>query len=428
MARARKPDAVSGMGAPGRFRTLGTRARVVVPRPWLTAFTILLVIPWLVAAAIYVTASAEDRREPMSPGVPTESPVGPWGHLVRTPIVISPPAEYVPDNWGPPMPLLWHVPVSTAAELTSFLSSAGVASGDIASLHATVRPESQGGVVLQPDVELVRRLSPEVRARLYLQMARSQVNRDEYTAFRFHGVSPEAWLGSRVSKETIDMIAPFVFRQGDFMYLADIDAVWPRVEDPAELRRLAKALNRQATLLVTLHVENPEEVPALVEYWGRGGRRMDIRPLLESLAEGEHRSLDISHLLPPLARQLLYRYPRLTVADHERPVLPNCLWTALNFFNHTPEDRYFDVQIALETLEREYSLVHAGPQLGDIVAFSDSDGNLFHVAVYVADDLVFGKNGISPMSPWSILPIERIKGHYLEYSEGWRVTFHRRNA
>jgi hypothetical protein len=397
-------------------------------RPWLFVVTVLLVVPWLVTGAIYLNGATRERRTPVPPEAPTESPAGPWGRLTKSPIVIAPPAEYVPHNWGTPMPLLWHVPVTSSGELAPFFSAAGLGGADIARLQATARRESPGtGMVVAPDPAMVRALPPEVRARVYLQMSRAQGNRDQHTAFRFHGSSVHAWLGAAVSDETVAMLEPFIFRQRGFMYLADLDAVWPQIEDPAELQRLARALNRQATMLVTLHVDDAADVPALAAYWGRGGRRTDIRPLLDSLGDqGRAMSIDISHLLPALARDLLYRYPRLTVSDHEKPVLPNCLWTALNFFNGTPDDRFLDVQFAVDTLVRDYDVVRGEPALGDVVAFTDRDGNLFHVAVYVADGLVFGKNGIAPLSPWSLLPLERLEGHYIENSDGWHVTFHRR--
>jgi hypothetical protein len=401
---------------------------VAPARPWLFVVTVLLVVPWLVTGAIYLNGATRERRAPVAPEAPTESLVGPWGRLTKSPIVISPPAEYVPNNWGAPVPLSWHIPARSGGELAAFLSAAGLGRPDIARLQATAQPRTHGaGMILSPDPALVRALSSDVRARLYLQMAGSRVNRDEHAAFRFHGSSIGTWLGAAVSQKTVDMIEPFVFRQRGFMYFADIDAVWPTMDDPAELQRLARALNRQATFLVTLHVRDAADVPKLAEYWGRGGRRTDILPLLDSLGDqGAGTSIDISHLLPTLARNLLYRYPRLTVSDHERPVLPNCLWTALNFFNVTPDDRFLDVEFAVETLVRDYEVVRGEPSLGDVVAFVDRDGNLFHAAVYVADGLVFGKNGIAPLSPWSILPLERLEGHYIEYSEGWQVTFHRR--
>ena len=53
--------------------------------------------------------------------------------------------------------------------------------------------------------------------------------------------------------------------------------------------------------------------------------------------------------------------------------------------------------------------------------------NLFHVAVYLADDLVFTKNGTSPVAPWAIMPIDRLKAFYASRSPNLRLIYHRRN-
>lgn len=427
MSRKHRSELGSGSAEP-QIRAAGRTRPVIVPRVWLIIVMIVLVVPWLIAGAIYVGAhnsrAVDDRT-----GAVIESATGPWGHLGKMPIVISPPVEYIPQNWGSIEPVAWHVPAATHDELTALLAFTGMGPEDIVRLRATARPADRaGGFVLKPGTDFVRGMRPEVRARLYRQIAGSELNVDQRIAFRFFGTSPAVWLGRAVSRRTRELVEPLIYRDGDFMYFADIEAVRAKIEDKAELQRLTKALYRQATLLVTLRIDNPSDVSAIAEYWGRGGRRTDIRPLLESIAEvGSRRSIDISHLLPTFAREHLYRYPRVTVADNEKPLLANCLWTALNFFSLKPDDRLLDVHVAVDELKREYHLVYDGYQLGDVVAFADRTGNLFHAAVYVADGLVFGKNGTTPMAPWSILPIERIKGHYIEDSDGWQVTFHRRN-
>lgn len=422
----RKPHIITRSAEP-QNAWAGPSVRVAVPRARRIIPMIMLVVPWLVAGAIYVR-SHDAGTVVKVPNPVFESSSGPWGDLIKAPIIISPPLEYVPRNWGPLEPTYWHVAVATHDELAARLASTGMGQDAVGRLRATARlhPEA-GGMVMRPDSDLLRGLDPEVRARLYLEVM-SELNVDQRIAFRFFGESPSEWLGWSVSPRTRELVAPLIYRHDGFMYFADIQSVRAQIEDAEELQRLAKVLYRQATILASLRIDDASEVPAVAEYRGRGGRRTDIRPLLESIAEaGDSRPIDISHLLPPFARQHLYRYPRITVAEHERPLLANCLWTALNFFSEVPDDRLLDPQVALEQLKRDYYVVHHGYQLGDIVAFADRGGNLFHVAVFIADDLIFGKNGTTPMAPWSILPIEHVKGHYVyESKDDWQVTFHRR--
>ncbi|HEY4580620.1 MAG TPA: hypothetical protein VIG89_06240, partial [Candidatus Acidoferrales bacterium] len=297
-------------------------------------------------------------------------------------------------------------------------------------IRATARPDPRTkGLIVRPDPEIVRNLSPQVRAGLYLELGKTSLNFDQANAFRFYGSSPEEWLrGSRISQRTRQLVEPLIYSDGDFLLFADPEAIRSQVQDAEELRRLAKTLLRQPTLLVELAIKDDSEVAGLADYWGRGGRRTDLRPILESVAEkGPDRSIDIFHLLPTLARNHLYRYPRLTAADLDKPLIANCLWTALNFFSARPDDRFLDVNVALNTLKRDYFIVETGFQLGDIVVFLDQNGNLFHVVVYLADGLVFTKNGTSPMAPWVITTLDQVKGYYRSRSSNPRLIYHRRN-
>ncbi|HVT46581.1 MAG TPA: hypothetical protein VHD57_02240 [Vicinamibacterales bacterium] len=409
---------------------------VAIPRLWLTALVVLFVAPWVVVAMFYRggrpqadAVSARSVPAAAAHAADAAGNVGPWGRLEVTPITISPPAEYIPRTWGPVAAPEWHFPGMTADAVAGFLASAGVSPDDIQRLRATARPEPLNrGVVVRPDERWLIGMPPDVRARIYLKLGRSPLNFEQITAYRYFGATSEAWLGSvPIEPATRRLVDPLIYRIGDFEYFADVDRIRSQIDDPEELQRLVKGLLRVATVVVDLHVDNPSDVKAITDYWGLGGHQTDIRPLLESIAGTGH-AIDVSHLLPIFVRQHLYRYPKLGVEDLEKPVLANCFWTALNFFNDVPDDKYLNVNVAVETLKRDYYVVNDDYQLGDIVAFSDGGGNLFHVAVYIADGLVFGKNGLSPLAPWTILPLDQIKGHYIEEADGWQVTYHRRKG
>ena len=138
------------------------------------------------------------------------------------------------------------------------------------------------------------------------------------------------------------------------------------------------------------------------------------------------RSIDVINLLPPFARNHLYRYPALSAGDLNKPAVVDCLWTSLNFFLENPDNRFLAAAVALKTLKEDYRVVENDFELGDIVAFLDDVGNIFHVAVYVADDLVLSKNGASRMAPWVLMSLDNVKGYYWCYSERPRLIFHRR--
>jgi hypothetical protein len=406
---------------------------VQVPVRWLAGLAGLVVTPWIIVAALYFGPSLV----PAAPSAPHPDPAvpfltdGPWGHLSITPVTISPPLEYVPEDWGRNGAPEWAFPGVPPAQVPAALASLGVSADVIAGLSGHIRPAPEvAGAIVRPPVETVRALPPDVRARLYGELAKSLRNPDQAHSFRFIGRSTADWFdGSRISPETRRLIEPLVYDDGTFLHFADIEAIRPLLTTPAERQVLAKTLLRNSTVMIRLHVNAEDEIPALAEYWGRGGRRTDILPLLDSIATGTGpQEIDVAHLLPSFARSFLYRYPKITTGDMNRPLLANCLWSALNFFEAVPDDRYLDVPYALEALRTRYYLVEHGFQLGDIVALVDDDGVLFHTAVYVAAGYVFTKNGTSAVAPWTLMTVDQLRQFYRSRSANPRLLYHRPNA
>ena len=352
----------------------------------------------------------------------------PWGDLIVVPIVISPPLEYIPTDAGPVEPPRWVFPGVDADTLLKYLEAVGFAERDIATLRAAARfDKAAGGMVVTPGAEFARTMSSDVRARLYELLTRSSANFNQQAAYRFFGRTKDEWLGPDLSPQIRALVDPLIYRSGDFIVFADIELVRDKIAKAEERQGLIKRLLGQSTTLLTLRIDDPEEVDGLAEYWGRGGRKTDIRPLLESVAASQQqRTVDVIHLLPEMARRLLYRYPKVSLEDLQKPQLTNCFWTALNFFNDQPDDSMLEASAALKRLSTGYYIVHDKLQLGDIVAFSDRQMNVFHVAVYIADDIVFTKNGYFSLAPWTLLPMDRLKGHFPAYADDWHVTFYRR--
>lgn len=421
MASPRTPPAAD---APERSRYL------LVPRGWLIVLAGLALMPWIAFGVMLFSSGRAPVLAVPAPAETESLDPGPWGRLEQTPILISPPIELIADDWGREegSGKYWFFPQTSASTAQTFLSSAGLTSAQVADLMRSAQPEPRiGGLVMLPSAELLRAMTRETRARLYSQLSGSSLNSNVAHAFRFAGKTPDDWLGGPLLQpETRALVNPLVYTLGNHLYLADIDLIFSLVTDPAERRRLGKAVLRQSTVRVRLEIRSPSEVPALVDYWGRGGRRLDIRPLIESVAGGPDASIDIVHLLPALAREHLYRYPRRTALDFDRPALANCLWTALNFFEAEPDNRLLDVNAAITRLKENYYLVQNSPEFGDVIVMVDEQGNIFHAVNFIADDLVFTKNGVSPLAPWVILPLDEVLDYYRTRSEKPKLIIHRR--
>jgi hypothetical protein len=402
---------------------------MAVPRPWLIALVAVLILPWLGVAAFWLKPVNQTGVDVEDAPPVTAARAGKWGELTLVPIIIAPPMELVFTDWGFMRQPTWFFPGANADMVAQTLLSAGVSAADAERLRAEVRSEPQiGGVVLTPGPAWVRALTPEIRARIYHLLAKSRLNVDQTQAFRYPGSSLEAWLSpTLIAQHTRNLIEPLIYRDGNYMMFSDIELIRAEIGSDEEMRRLGKAFFQQPTVIARLAVGSAANLDALVEYWGRGGRRTEIRPLLESIAGGgPDRFIDVIHLLPPFARNHLYCYPKLSAADLDRPAVVNCLWSSLNFFLPNPDDRFLNDAVALKTLKEDYFIVENDFELGDIVAFLDEEGNIFHAAVYIADDLVFSKNGISAMAPWTLMSLDDVKGYYRWCSENPRLIVHRR--
>ncbi len=125
-------------------------------------------------------------------------------------------------------------------------------------------------------------------------------------------------------------------------------------------------------------------------------------PLLGALHRIEKGcKVNVIYLLPNFARDHVYRHP-YTSAD-DKSVKQDCFWSAFNFFNDPPDNRFNEMDYVREVLDRDYYEIQAPSQLGDLVFLTAGNKAVIHVAVYVADDLVFTKNGEDFRQPWVLM-------------------------
>ena len=51
-------------------------------------------------------------------------------------------------------------------------------------------------------------------------------------------------------------------------------------------------------------------------------------------------------------------------------------------------------------------------QFGDIILFGKSEHEILHAAVFIADDIVFTKNGSLESRPWMLMHLDQMKEYY----------------
>ena len=326
---------------------------------------------------------------------------GPWGDLVCIPIQIEPPPEFIPAGWDKHLDTQWFFENLPAGDVEALFRRVGLRPDQLAALLDRSRWTTEGNVICitVPD-EVVLHLAPDVRTRLYAVLARSARNSGQHLPYMFRPeMLADRFAHSHVRPAVVDQTTELFYTRGNRTLLSDTYAVLNGLTNPSERIDYLKALYRVRTMLVELRVEPGMDTSAICAYWDRGGRAKDVRPLIESLARVPRGGvLDITHLIPPFARRRLYtfEFPR----GGKPTVKMDCHWTTFNFFNETPEDRFADSAEMSRLIRNEYYMISGDYQLGDVVLFTRPSGDVVHSAVYIADGILFTRNGSEPLIPW----------------------------
>jgi hypothetical protein len=109
--------------------------------------------------------------------------------------------------------------------------------------------------------------------------------------------------------------------------------------------------------------------------------------------------------------------------------LPDCHWTSLNYLNYEPHGYLLDSRLATSKVLEDYQAVPPPYNYGDVLfILDDATGDAFHSCVFLAEDLVFTKNGRNQMAPWIISTLDDISRIYLSSRHGHIQGYRRRNS
>lgn len=324
-------------------------------------------------------------------------------------------------------PTRWFFPGQTQPQILALCESLGMAAAQRATLAAQATwMTTPDGLMVLPPGDLVMALPPEVRARLYAVLARTPQNDLHAWPFVFRQSGYADWFtNSGLTSTTLALVQQVVYPRGKALCVSDAPELCARIADAAERHRLIKTLSRNSALLMKIRIRPGTDVATLAAYWGRGWHVKDIEPLLESLTKVPGSiTLDIAHLLPPFARRRLNCYPAPPAPGQRAP---DCYWSAWNFFSDQPDDRYFDDAFWRRELQQNCELT-TQPAFGDLVFLTRPDGVPIHCAVFIADDVVFTKNGANLRQPWKLMKMEDLLARYPEDYPLQIATFRRKTG
>lgn len=354
---------------------------------------------------------------------------GPWGKLRCLFIYLEAPQTLVDAFPLPSTRPSWNVPSAQIEAFAKVVRESGVepALADTLLKGSDSAPNSEGLITLFPAPTDLEAIPPKARTQIYSKLAEFFGNEFHTDPVLIIGQSPSEWFrSSKLRPELVAKISQLSYMRGETTAFSDISLLLNYASSESEARLIFKSLTRTRALMVKLEVPASADVQSLVNYWslGLGLRRKDVEPLLQSIRETNGlESLPLSHLLPSLARKLIYTYPSMDMNRHG--TLPDCHWTCLNFFNYEPHEYLLDSRLATSAVLERFTPVEPPYTYGDILFFLSKDtGDAYHSCIYLADNLVYTKNGRNLLAPWLIMRREDVEKIYLYKGDG-RVQAYR---
>lgn len=353
---------------------------------------------------------------------------GPWGKLDLYTVFLEAPRDVIELASPAETRTQWTFEKHTRQDVHDFLRALQLPAEILQKLEDESQwSDSGSATILHPDHDTLRSIPPGPRARLYNFLGRFLSNPLHREPEIFYGESPEKWLADTgLPQNIISAITEMSYQRGGKHVFADTPVVLALAESDFERIRIQQALSRIPNLMVKVRIGEDEPLQTIARWWTANGLLTGSIPLLKSLlASGPEDSLYISRFLPPSAKKVIFTYP--SPLDARSGHLPDCHWSSLNFFNDPPLDRLSDPRIAAAYVRENFEPINGEPQYGDVIFFTDpSSKEAHHSCVYLADDIVYTKNGRSLLEPWVFMHLSEVRDIYGMHIASETVIYRRK--
>lgn len=337
---------------------------------------------------------------------------GSWGSLEYRRYFLPIPRTWLEKNTPREAPL-WHVANLDAAKVAQSVQDLPLNDEErkLWASSCTVTNDAKGSVII-PSKDFRWALQPQNRSALYLWLAQFPENNDVVFPFCYNARLFQEWLkGDDISIEIRKDIQRLCYSAGNTICFADLDLVTEKIKSKEEQTALLAVLYRHPYCEIRLKVEKSTNLDNLAAYWGDWNRFNSVkRKLKDATTKKETAYVDLPNILPVMTRSLLDTFPEVP-KDPNQPQR-DCYWTAFNFFNRQPDDRFNDSKFMEKALVEYHDRVEGTPRYGDILFLVDGTGSPIHAAVYLADDFIYTKNGGHYTQPWVIMKLEDLKACY----------------
>ena len=340
------------------------------------------------------------------------SKAGPWGQLESRTVYLEPPEGLLAVVAKPSTVTRWTFEQTTGAAVRETLAKAKVPADVIERLFSPVRLVTSGNsVVLLPEVEDLTALSEESRGLVYRELAKHPANEYQRDPVFILGGDVDDWMqGASLTPAQQTLFRRLLWKRGGATVFSDVQALLGLAKTPEEVNAVFRSVTRVRSLIVELKLPLVGDRKAFIDYWTAGQADSSRLAFIGAITQRRApQTVDITHFLPSLVRQRVYTFPEMELGLKGR--FPDCHWTSLNFFNAAPKDVYLDTKLAADHLMKDYAVVDAPYQFGDVLCFLD-EGEGLHTCVHIADDIVLTKNGDSILAPWTLMQLKDVDSIY----------------
>jgi hypothetical protein len=347
--------------------------------------------------------------------------IEPWGRIEAFEMPFANPNGVYPDRAQRMQRPKWFFEGATESSVERFIQTCA-----LPRLHKRILLDKQywtlstNGCTITPPDQLLWFLTPRSREQIYTLLGKWPINYPQALPFHFSDQGFDARMqNSGLPLGAIQRVEQLTYHKWGELCFSDLETAEDLLQ-PAEFQSLLEALYAIPAYSLRLQVDAESDIAALVKYWGRGGREKRIAPLLKALAKvpgGE--TISITSFLPPFARLRLYTYP--DAWSEATATNQDCFFSALNFFNETPDTNFLSQAYVQQVLETQYVPAKDSPLLGDLFVLFNPDQQPVHVCVHIVEDFVFTKNGVNPGQPWVLMRLPDILPIYFAPNKPGRI-------
>ncbi|MBP6602463.1 MAG: hypothetical protein KA250_11700 [Verrucomicrobiales bacterium] len=344
----------------------------------------------------------------------TSAKNGPWGDLEYFPVALDCPVELLPLLSIPSLKTEWIFPAANREELNAILHQSDLPSDKISAiLYGSTIVQTQDYSRIYPTDETILNMPIEARQKFYSLLSRFPENKFFYRPLYIGSDNLSRWFqGTEIPRQTISDISKLAYPtpSGVGYFLSDLAYALKGASDSIEERAVYQGLLRRRALIVRLRLTEGTDITQIAKYWTAGYKNKSVLPFLESAVSADSGgAIDVAHLLPATPRQYVNRFPDLANGITGR--YPDWFWTCYNFFRFSPRDVYADSGERANLMDREFDLALPPYEYGDMIVFN-SGGRAIHGCIYIAEDIVFTKNGSDMFTPWCLMKIQDVVAYH----------------